>query len=1038
MKTKTLLCSMLFILIQATIAWGAESDVKPGEVRLPLNQYNDMIDKLRDPVRTPRMTPTDYALGHAKIEVNVDELDKRASATVHVALNIQVLENDWVLIPILPSGTPVRSVTVSGKAVELVTLKTGLSWSVKKSGTYKMALRYHVDAARSKNGFSLSIPVPQASTTSLSADLPGTGLDIAVIPAANTRTAVTGNKTRVLSTIPATSGIQISWRVPDRDVPVISRAVYKGTLTQDAVTWTGRFMVELFNDQTATLKIVPKDVTLIDILIDGKESPVLVEDLFFATHVKGRGKHRVLATFQIPVIRQNGPPRIDLKIPVIPVSRFSLALPGKKEVSVKPASSVEHKFLDNTTLATANIPMTDLVSFTWAESVPEDVRAELRANASIYHAVHAREGVLYVQAMGTYEITRGETNILEFDLPDNIQINRIQGGSGAISDWRVLPGTKGRPGRLSIFLDRKIKNNIDFSIHYDRSITGKKEEEPIKIPLLKAVNTGRQRGMVALLAGKELTLKPIKHDRVTRVGENQLPSSVRDSIDMTIAHTFKYVEASPEIVVQAAAPERKQGKFDAMVNTLISLGDVTMTGAATIEVNVKSGSILDLALQLPPRVNFLSLTAPSLRIYKQEASETGGVIDVQFTQEMEGQFRIEVRYEFIMADNVSDIAVPTLAVKGAQVEQGRIAVEALTAVEVQPARIEQLSSLDPGELPQQLVLKTTNPILLAYKYAHVDPPYNLTLKITRHKEIEVKSAAIDRADYHTLFTRDGLAVTTARFLVRNNRKQFLRVRLPENSRVWSATVDGKPEKPALAEQEQKKNPGRESNVLIKIINSSQGFPVTLIYQTPVASMGTMGRLKGGLGRPDMVVTNTHWDIYLPDGFSYGRPRSNMDTSGTGEKVSSKEFHAKLGGQAKPEPGQHMSPLQIKVPTSGVLFSFDKIYANQSRQNPEFSIPYVSSFGGVFTTGILIVGTLVLWAGIYFLIQGGPGLSIPVPVTGIVSGMGMILLSVSYFGTSIIPALVISAAMIGYFVVNRMKQRTGSGDKPPKERIEIKP
>jgi hypothetical protein len=95
--------------------------------------------------------------------------------------------------------------------------------------------------------------------------------------------------------------------------------------------------------------------------------------------------------------------------------------------------------------------------------------------------------------------------------------------------------------------------------------------------------------------------------------------------------------------------------------------------------------------------------------------EQAPYIDLAFTQEMEGQFRIEVSYERIMVDSEAEAPVPTLSVADAEVEHGRIAVEALTAVEVQPGAAQQLATVDINELPRQLGLKTTNPILLAYK-----------------------------------------------------------------------------------------------------------------------------------------------------------------------------------------------------------------------------------------------------------------------------------------------------------------------------------
>ena len=112
-------------------------------------------------------------------------------------------------------------------------------------------------------------------------------------------------------------------------------------------------------------------------------------------------------------------------------------------------------------------------------------------------------------------------------------------------------------------------------------------------------------------------------------------------------------------------------------------------------------------------------------------------------------------------------------------------------------------------------------------------------------------------------TPDGLAVTTARFSVRNSRKQFLRVLLPEGADLWSATVDGKPEKPAISSNGGPENGnGHPPEILVKVINSVQGFPVELIYATPMSAMGRLGRVSSSLPRPDMVVTRSRWDLYL--------------------------------------------------------------------------------------------------------------------------------------------------------------------------------
>jgi hypothetical protein len=332
---------------------------------------------------------------------------------------------------------------------------------------------------------------------------------------------------------------------------------------------------------------------------------------------------------------------------------------------------------------------------------------------------------------------------------------------------------------------------------------------------------------------------------------------------------------------------------------------------------------------------------------------------------------------------------------------------------VQVASAAQLSSLDPSELPQQLILKTTNPILLAYKYVHVDPPYRLALRMTRHREVDVQTAAIDMAEYRTLFTADGLAVTTARFSVRNSRKQFLRVRLPKHAELWSATVDGKPEKPADATDGDASN-GAAPEILIKVINSVQGFPVELIYATPLSKMGSLGRVNAHLPRPDMVVTRSRWDLYLPDRYRYGTPTTNMDLVSNGSPVSRDVLQAEMAAmsQASHAPRQ-LQPLQIQVPSAGVHFALEKLYANQADEDASVAIPYASDFGASLGQGIALLGTALFWGGLWLAWRreaplGGPrGLA--------VAGVGLVLLLVpiGYLQTSPAPAMVLSLlALLG--------------------------
>jgi hypothetical protein len=495
------------------------------------------------------------------------------------------------------------------------------------------------------------------------------------------------------------------------------------------------------------------------------------------------------------------------------------------------------------------------------------------------------------------------------------------------------------------------------------------------------------------------------------VGENQLPAFVRETIDKTVAHTFKYVEEPSRFGVKARTPDPVTARFDAQVDTLVSLGEVAVTGTASAEVQVKSGKLTALQLELPGDVNLLSLSGPSIRSHHAAEAEGVLLVDVAFTQEMEGEFRLELRYERILpeAQAGSQVEAPTPRVRGAEVEQGRIAVEALSAVEVRPALAEQLTAVDVGELPQQLVLRTTNPILMAYKYLHAEPRHRLTLGLDRHRLAGVQEAAIDRADYRTLHTRDGLQVTTAELLVRNTRKQFLRLRLPRGAVIWSVFVDGRAEKPAMSDDK-----GDDLTVLVKIVSSTAGFPVQIVYAVQGPGLGSLGSARGWLPRPDVLVTHSRWDVYLPAGTSYGTPSTNMEVVKSGAAVSREDMARKLARADAEGRPQLLDPLRISVPTAGVHFAFEKLYANQADREAWISLPYASTAGTVVGRLTATFGALAFWLGLALFLHADPRLPrVPprVSLGALGSGLALVLVCTGILHVGTGPALLVSLAVV---------------------------
>lgn len=965
---RLLLVVLLVVLLISTAAANAQTGAIPaeeitsvnGEVTVPLDAYQALIDQTR---AQPAGAPTRYALGQSTVTVEFRSRQSAYDARVSVELKLAVFEAGWTAIRLLGPGAALENAWVGDQPLHLLNQSDGLYWITDQPGDYVVGLIYHVDTQRNTHGnnvaYLTTLPLPRAASTQLSAVVPLNNIDLSLTPIHDQQQTHNDGHTKITGTVPTTEAVMISWHGVSAQPYIISRAQYRGELRGEAIAWQVDYEVDLLENGPTQLPLLPLSVTLIDLRVDGEPATVLTGDERFAVSLSASGAHRVQAHFLTAVDYPDGIPASGFELPAVPVSEFSVTLPGDKLLSVTPRANIDRQHDEQHTTAHFYLPLHDQVAMHWSEAIPDDVTVETRANAGVYQALHAAEGVLYGHAEIVYEITRGETSTLSFSVPASAHVNRIDAASVSIADWIEVDRESPTERRLiQVFLNRPITDRLLLKVDYEQLLDA--QQELISVPLARAEDVARQRGMLALLASRELALKPDTPILMSEVGENQLPADFRNPLQWPVLHTFKYHDPDSALSVSAQPPEREHGKFNVQIDTLVSISEVALKGAASIEVNVKSGSLQTLELSLPGDLNILGVSGPSLRNHNTINNDSQQTVAIEFTREMDGLFVIELNYERIMRESDAETRIPDIAVAGADVEHGRVAVEALSALEIQPVSSQQLSTLEVDQLPRQLLLKTTNPILLAYKYVKSGQSIDLRLQITRHREIDVQVAAIDQAEYETLFTEDGLAVTQARFDVRNSRRQFLRLGLPKDAEIWSVFVNGRAQKPARASDEHP----QQQDVLIKMINSATPFPVEVVYATQAKAMKAFGELSARLPQPDMIVTQSGWNVYVPSGPDYRTPHSNMNLGDKGKLIHHDQRPAAALAQTLPG-----DALKLKLPAQGLLYRFTKLYANQTGEDAFFTLRYTRADSGRIALAASLMGVIVLWLGVGLLAFG---------------------------------------------------------------------
>jgi hypothetical protein len=211
-----------------------------------------------------------------------------------------------------------------------------------------------------------------------------------------------------------------------------------------------------------------------------------------------------------------------------------------------------------------------------------------------------------------------------------------------------------------------------------------------------------------------------------------------------------------------------------------------------------------------------------------------------------------------------------------------------------------------------------------------------------------------------------------------------------------------------------------------MINSAEGFPVDIVYATPVEKFAGLGSISSRLPRPDMVVTHSRWDVFLPIDHSYGTPDTTMDLILDGVPANPQIVGAEiLERTSDASLAQFGQPLRITVPTRGIRFAFEKLYANQSTEEAAFSIRYVSADGNYMALALSVVGAILLWLGILGLAD-----RIVLPRHGAVSSIaagGLLLgVTIGWLGTAPLPAsilaLIIAAVLGARLAADRWRMR----------------
>jgi hypothetical protein len=302
---------------------------------------------------------------------------------------------------------------------------------------------------------------------------------------------------------------------------------------------------------------------------------------------------------------------------------------------------------------------------------------------------------------------------------------------------------------------------------------------------------------------------------------------------------------------RATLPLRMRGSL----TQLLGLGEDSTSINAEVNLEVTQGAARVARIQIPDKVTVNQVLGAMVADWEVKANE----LSVTFLEPVEQNARFVVTGE-TRSPREGQIDIPLLRLLNIERETGGVAVEVLGAGEIKDLKSEGLDSADATDLGE-MVSNRQSPSLAAFRFRTGDAKLSrsLSLNVARYTPQAVLMANVSEARYQVLVSSEGKTLIQARYAVRNNQRNFLKITLPPGATLWSASLAGKTVRPGQSP---------DGSLLLPLDKSRAGeeapeFAVEVVYLSRGTAWNDKGEFKLVLPALDLPVSRTGLLVYHP-------------------------------------------------------------------------------------------------------------------------------------------------------------------------------
>lgn len=333
---------------------------------------------------------------------------------------------------------------------------------------------------------------------------------------------------------------------------LITKAIYAGKMKKIDTSFSGTLKVHVLKKNGyVKVPILPQNIALEDVKIDGEQALVLRENGYHTVILSRSGEYTVDASFSLKSSLERGPHKIDIGILETPITLLRLEIPLKDiDVDIPQAQHVLTTVSDNATNVFAVITPGRTMSVQWRKKIAVAEKIPPKLYCEIYNLVSIDDDALKINADVNYNILHSEVDAVSVSIPDDVNVLSVTGE--VVGEWQEKVADDLRV--IYIPFTYAKKGAVTVNIIAEKTLP--ENGETTELSGIRTLDTVRETGFIGIELITSAEVKVPESEGVEKIAVQKLPPLLFNKSVKPLMLGFKYLKHPYALVLDIERHEK--------------------------------------------------------------------------------------------------------------------------------------------------------------------------------------------------------------------------------------------------------------------------------------------------------------------------------------------------------------------------------------------------------------------------------------------------------------------------------------------------